>query len=106
VKAISQFVVHVFDLMEAEGRSLRTVFRAEARRAQATATGMAMGGAILLVSVPLFVGGVALLAAGLMWWLETEVSRPLAASVTGLAVIGAGVGCLSCFKLLAGRHQP
>lgn len=106
MKAISQFVVQVFDLMEAEGSALLTVVRGEARRVQTTATNMAMGVAFLLVSVPLFVAGFWMLAAGLMWWLETQVSRPLAAGLTGLAILAVGGGCLSCFKLLTARHQP
>lgn len=105
MKVISQFVVRVFDLMEAEGKALLTVVRAEARGVRATATNVAMGVAFLLIAVPLCVGGVLLLAAGLMWWLETLVGRPLAACLTGLMILGAGGGCLSCFRLLAGRDR-
>ena len=106
MKAISQLVVHVFDLIEAEGRTLLTVFRGESGRVRTVATNMAMGVAFLLVSVPLFVAGVWLIAAGLMWWLETQVSRPLAAGLTGLAILAVGAGCLSCFRFLAGRAGP
>lgn len=105
MKAVSQFVVHVADLMEAEGRSLLGVVRGEAHRAHSTATNMAMGVALLLIAVPLCVAGVWLLAAGLMWWLETQVSRPLAASLTGLVILAAGGALMGCFKLLAGRRQ-
>lgn len=106
MKAISEFVVHIADLLEAEGNSLLTVVRGEARRAHTSATNLAMGIAVLLVAVPLFVGGFWLLAAGLMWWLETQVSRPLAACLTGVVVLAAGCICLFGFKALAGKHQP
>lgn len=105
MKAISQFVVHVAGLVEAEGNALLTVVRGEARRAHATATNLAMSLAVLFVAVPLFVGGFWLLAAGLMWWLETQVSRPLAACLTGIVVLAAGSGCLLGFRALAGRRQ-
>ncbi len=105
MKAIAQFVVHVFDLIEAEGGALLTVVRSEARRAHTAAASMAMGVAFLLIAVPLFVAGTCLSAAGLMWWLETQVSRPLAAVLTGFVVLGAGGGCLYCFTLLTRRAE-
>lgn len=105
MKVISQFVVHLFDLIEAEGRGLRSVVQAEARRAHAIASRMAMGVAVLLISIPLIVGGFVMSAAGLMWWLETVVSRPAAAALTGLALLALGVGCFSCFKLLDRGQQ-
>ncbi len=103
MKAISQFVVHVFDLLEAEGRCLRAAVRSEARRAQGVAASLAMAMSFLLVAVPLLIAGVGLVAAGLMWWLETEVSRPVAALITGAAVLVVGTGCMAGFKLLARR---
>lgn len=106
MKAISQFVVHVFDLIEAEGAALLTAARGEARRVRLAATNLAMGSVFLIISIPLFVGGFGLLGAALMWSLETVVSRPLAACLTGLAVLAAAAGCLLGFKLLAGRRQP
>lgn len=106
MKAISELVVHVFDLMEAEGRGLLTVVRGEAKRAQSAASNMAMGLAFLTVAVPLLIGGLALMAAGLMWWLETQVARPMAACLTGLAIITGAFSCIWLFKLLSGRTQP
>ncbi len=106
MKVISQFVVHVCNLMEAEGSSLLTVVRGEARRVHASATSMALGVTFLLISVPLLVAGIALIAAGLMWWLETQVSRPLAASLTGLVILATGAGCIATFKFLTARPQP
>lgn len=105
MKAISQFVVNVFDLIEAEGRTLHAVVRGEARRVQTTATNMALGLALLVASLVLSLAGLWLLAAGLMWWLETQVTRPLAASITGLVILSAGAGCLYGFKRLVSRHN-
>jgi len=106
VKSISQFIVHVFDLVEAEGRCLRETIRGEAHRAQAAAAGLAMGAVFLVVSIPLLVAGIGLLAAGLMWWLETQVTRPLAACLTGLVILLVAGACLLCFKRLTGRARP
>lgn len=103
MRTIAQFVVRVFDLFEAEGRTLLTVVRAESRRMHSTVTNMAMGVAFLLISVPLGVAGVWLSAAGLMCWLETQVTRPLAAGLTGLAILAVGAACLACFKWFAER---
>lgn len=103
MKAISQLVVHVFDLIEAEGASLLTVVRSEAARAQGAAINLAMAMALLLISLPLILGGAALLAAALLWWLETMLTRPAAAAITGLAVLLLGVGCVSGFKAIAAR---
>lgn len=106
MKAIAQFVVNVVDLIEAEGRSLRTIVRSEARCAQSAAKNMAMGTAFLLAAVPLLVAGVWLMAAGLMWWLETQVSRPLAAGLTGLALLALAAACMLCFRLFTRSPRP
>lgn len=106
MQAISQFVVRVFDLIEAEGRSLHTVVRGEARRAQTAVTNMAMAAALLFISVVLSLAGMWLLGAALMWWLETQVSRPLAACFTGLVILASGGACLYGFKQLARKHHP
>lgn len=106
MKAIAQLVVRVFDLLEAEGRALRASVRVETRRLHTTATNMALGATCLLIAVPLCVAGFGLMAAGLLWWLETQFGRPLAAGLTGLATLGAGVGCVFCFRSFAARQQP
>lgn len=106
MKVVSQFVISIFDLIEAEGRALRTVARTEARQAHSALVNLAMGVTFLFVAVPLFVAGAWLLAAGLMWWLETQVSRPLAATITGLVVLMLAVGCLALFRSLTSRSAP
>ncbi|TVQ60451.1 MAG: hypothetical protein EA378_11680 [Phycisphaerales bacterium] len=104
MKAISQFVVHVFDLIEAEGVALRSAVRSEAQRARETSADVATGFALLLTSVPVLLAGFGLLAAGMMWWLETIVSRPLAAGITGAVALVLGGALLFTFRQIARRR--
>jgi divalent metal cation (Fe/Co/Zn/Cd) transporter len=99
VKEISQFVVRVFDLIEAEGRVLLEVGREEARRVHSAVNSMAVGATCLLISIPLFIAGISLLGIGLMWWLETQVTRPLAAVLTGFMFLAVASSLLLGFKL-------
>ncbi|MEK6701886.1 MAG: hypothetical protein AABZ53_06460 [Planctomycetota bacterium] len=105
MKVISQFVVRVFDLIETEGRALLWVVREEARRVRTAAADLAMGAVFLLISIPLFITGFLLVAAGLMWWLEARLDRPLAAVITGMMILLIGGGCVSLFRSFAGRAQ-
>lgn len=105
MKAISSLLVSVCNLIEAEGRSLRAVAREEAQAARSGIVSMAVGIAFLLVAVPLFVAGAALLALGLNWWLEAHLSRPLAAALTGLVVLAMAFACLLvCRSITNGRN--
>ena len=104
--SISQFVVRVFDLVEAEGAALRAVLRGEGQRLQVVACSLAMGAAMLLIAVPIVISGIGLLAAALMWWLESLTSRPLAAAATGVVVLAVGVGFLMTFRALTLRARP
>ncbi|MCC5830936.1 MAG: hypothetical protein JJU36_15935 [Phycisphaeraceae bacterium] len=106
MKAIAQFIVRVFDLIEAEGEVLRTVGREEGHRAHGIVARLAVGATCLLVSIPIFIAGFALLAAALMWWLQTMVSRPMAAGLTGLAVLAIGASWAYGFRLITARSQP
>lgn len=105
MKAISQLVVRVIDLIEAEGRDLRTVLRVEAGRVHVGLAHLAVGIAILLISVPLILAGLCLLAAGMMWWLETILSRPAAAALAGGALLGVGIACFVCSRILFLRRK-
>ncbi len=105
MKVIAQFVVRLFDLIEAEGSTLLTVVRGEARRARASAANLLLGMSFLLIAVPLTVAGVGLITVGLMWWLEAEVGRPLAAVLTGAAVLVAAGVCLMCFRAVVAMVQ-
>lgn len=94
MKAVSQFVVNVSDLVEAEGRLLRTVLRGEARRMQAAAASMALTLAVVSIAVPLAVGGISLLAVSMVWALEPVVGSALAVGATGLVALAVGIGLL------------
>lgn len=100
MRAISELVVHVFDLIEAEGRALLHVVRTEANRARTTLSNLALAISVLAVAVPLLVSGLWLMAAGLMWWLEAVVGRPLAAGITGLMLVILASGGVLMFRVL------
>lgn len=106
MKALSQFVVRVFDLVEAEGRTLLAVTRDEARRAQATATNMAMAGACLLLAVVFVIGGYGLIAMGVRGWLAARVDPSLASVLTGLLTIVLAGGCLLLARAVVGKRTP
>ena len=105
MKDVAQFVVHVFDLIEAEGRVLLTAGRAEARQVRGAVNSFAMGATCLLIAIPLFIAGFIMLAVGLMWWLETLVTQPLAAALTGVAILVVAAAWLIGFRLTTGRNH-
>jgi len=111
MKVISQFVISIFELIEAEGRGLRTALRAEGRdlhtalRAEArdlrsVVVDLAIGIALLLAAMLLFMAGVGFMVVGLMWWLETHMPSSLAAVITGLVIFALGLVCLLLFRSL------
>jgi len=105
LNGISQFVVRTCDLIEAEGSVLLAVVRGEARRAHRAAMSSAMGVAVLLIAVPIAVGGVWLLSSGLMMWLESEFSRPVAACLTGVALLAVAGGCFVSFRKIVSKDR-
>jgi hypothetical protein len=104
MKVMSQFVISVFDLIEAEGRTLLAVARNEAGAVHGGVVKLAMAFAFLLAFVPLFIVGALLLAVGLMWGLETQMGRPLAAELTGCAVLIIAFSCLFIFRSLSNKR--
>lgn len=100
MKAISQFVISIFDLAEAEGRELRTAVRAEARDLREVSVNLALALGVLIVTIALVLVGAAFIVAGLMWWLETQVPRSLAAAITGVFALALGGGAFLLFKSL------
>jgi hypothetical protein len=106
VKAIAQLVVHIVDLLEAEGRSLLQVVQREGRQVRHSMISLSIALSLLLIMIPLVVAGFGLVAAGLLWWLETMVQRPLAAALTGTVLLGAGGACMASFVLMAKRRAP
>lgn len=95
MKVISQFVVRVFDLIEAEGRTLLAVARHEAARVHVIVTNMLMATAILVMAVVFVLGGCGLVAMGAVAWLEPHTGQPAALVLIGIA--GAALGCLSLY---------
>ncbi len=106
MKAISEFVVHASELLEAEGRTLRAVVRGEGHRLHAVGLTLAMAAVVLLMAIPLALSGLWLIGAGLMWWLESEMSRPLAAGITGLAALCVAGALVGCGAVLARKRVP
>jgi hypothetical protein len=104
VRIASEFVVRVLDLVEAEGRTLLAVVQTEAARVRVSfmhaAESLAVTAALLLLAGVLTVGGIGFLAFALMWWVEARGGRPLAATVTGIAVLG-----IAGLFLLAARSR-
>lgn len=105
MKAIAELVVRVFDLIEAEASRLQLIWLGEARKARFTAVALAQAAAFLLMSVPLIVAGVCLVAMGLMWWVEAEFGRPIAVGLMGLVILAAGVLCLLIARHM-GKRSP
>lgn len=98
MKAISQFVVRLVELVEAEAKAAGGVLRVEARRAHSLVCETAMAATFLVVAAPLMLAGASLLAAGLYWWVEPTWGRAVSAAVVGLVLVGAAAGCMLCFS--------
>lgn len=105
MKMISQLVVHIFDLVEAEGHSLRSAVRAEASRAHAAIVNLVLGVGVVLVAAVLSVSGLWLLAASLLWWLEPKLGKALAACVCGVLVLLLAGGGVLIFKSIVRRRD-
>ncbi|MFZ4573975.1 MAG: hypothetical protein ACOYN0_06230 [Phycisphaerales bacterium] len=105
MKAISQFVVRVADLFEAEAQALGTVLRAEARHAHSVLLDTAVAATLLLIGVPLIVSGFGLLAAAIYLWLEPMLGRPLAACSSGCGLLFIGAGCVLLFTRCSNRRR-
>lgn len=103
MKAISQLVVHVADLLEAEGRTLLSIIRDEGKRVQQATMSAAVAVMFLVMTVPFVLAGFGLLATGLLWGLEPVVGRALAAVATGVALLVIGGCCLGLFRSFSRR---
>ena len=106
MRAISQFVVRIMDLIEAEGSLLRAVIRVEASAARRDASGFAIGIAILSIAVPICVAGIGLLAAAVWSWLEPAAGAPAATAITGGALLMMGTALLGMFAYRSRRSKP
>ncbi|HYE61940.1 MAG TPA: phage holin family protein [Phycisphaerales bacterium] len=97
---ISQYIVGVTDLLEAEGRSFREVARAEGRDLKQATTKVLLGFAVLLAAAPLAVVGLGLLLAALFWALREPLGQPAAAAITGVVTLCLCGGLLWLYKKL------
>jgi hypothetical protein len=100
VARISQYIVGVTDLLEAEGRSLRDAVKAEGRDLKQTAAKLGLGFAVLLAMAPLAVAGLGLLLASLFWALRGPMGQSASAAITGVVTLGVCGGLLWLFKTL------
>lgn len=109
MKAISEFIISVFNMAEAEGRDLRASIRGEASAFRAAVVSLALALAVLILAVLCLAGGAWLVVFGFHLWLESQVPRPLAAALAGLSVVIIGVGglvlCRSMTSARTGRGR-
>jgi hypothetical protein len=105
MKMLSDFVISVFELAEAEGRDLRTTVRTEAAALRAEILCLSLAIGVLAFAVLLFTGAAGLIVFGLLLWLESQVSRPLAAVLAGLGAFVLGIGCVVLFRLLTRKAK-
>jgi len=90
VKRIAELVVHVSNLFEAHGRSVRETVRTEGRELRRNVGKVSTTLVGLLTSVILFAAGAAFLFAGLYLGLEQVLGAPGAAAITGAVCLAAG----------------
>ncbi len=106
MKLLSDFVISVFELAEAEGRDLRTSVRTEAAAFRAEVLCLLLSIGVLALAVLLFTGGAWLMVYGLHLWLETQVSRPAAAALAGLVALLLAAGCVVLFWSMTRKAKP
>lgn len=106
LNTISEFVVRVADLIEAEGRSLRAVVSAEMQTASKSLATAVLAAVMLLASGCLLLAGLGLLALALEWWLESFLSRHLAVALTGVALIALASVCLLWVRAITRCSRP
>ena len=91
LKAYTDFIVRLADLVEAEGRSLRGTVRAEARSLRMGAAKMGLGFGLVAAAAPLAILGLGLLLLAVYLWLAPEIGDAGAVLIPGglpLAIAG------------------
>jgi hypothetical protein len=106
VKVISQFVVHIAELLEAEGATLLAIGRTEAQALHRAVAGLALGLAFLIVAAALALAGIGLLATGLILALDAQWGHPFAAAATGLILLILAGAALWSFTALTRSRRP
>ena len=89
------------DLLEAEGRTLREVARAEGKALRKHLADLSLGAALLIVAAPLAILGLSLLLASVYLGLRgAEMSPAAAAAITGFITLGVTGVLVWLFKSL------
>lgn len=103
MKAITELIVRVADLVEAEGRSVRSALRADARALRESAGRFTLGAAMTVAAAVLLLIGACLCVATVYAALEPSVGVPMALLASGLFSMACG-GLVIWFvkKTLAG----
>ena len=95
---IAEFIVKVADLVEAEGRSARSVLRAEAREFRESAATFAMSLALVLAGAVLGLAGIGFWLAAIYLAVSEAASPAWGACVAGVVGVGTGAGCIWIFR--------
>lgn len=98
MRSLARLIIAAAELAEAEGRDLRAALRGEAARARSAMLHIAAALAVLLVAVPLLIGGLWLMALGLLAFLEMRLGGPLAMVTSGGVVVLVGMALLLKFR--------
>lgn len=106
MRVVSQFIVRVCELIEAEGAAFLSIARQEAGRARSVAVQLAVGLALLAVAIPVLITGLGLMTLGLYWLLEARLEQWLAACLTGASVLGVGLFITLASAHLSRRPHP
>ncbi len=79
MQSVTELIVRIADLCEAEGRALR-----------AMSIRLALGVAIILVSAAALAAGVALLLGAVFFAIQAQTGTTVAALITGVLALGTG----------------
>ena len=91
MKRISELVVRIADLVEAEGRSLRGIVQSEARTFRMQVSRFVLSLAWVAGAIVLVLAGIVLIGVAEFLLIEQSWGRPAAAAVTGLGLLLLGI---------------
>jgi hypothetical protein len=94
LKAYTEFIIRLADLVEAEGRSLRGTIRTEARSLRMGAVKVGLFVGLIAAAAPLCLTGVGLVLLAAYLWMAPELGPPGAALITGLLTLAVAGGLL------------
>jgi hypothetical protein len=99
-KRLTELIVRISDLLEAEGRLLRDAVRTEGQTLRKHVTNASLGAAVLLVAAPLGIAGLCLLLLALFLVLRDSVGTAGAAAITGVVTLAVTGVLIWLFKFL------